>query len=126
MAAPSSSAIGRANPRPQTPRNATAPMVSGMAMANSRQVTAQLLRPGGRSSFSPQPIRLMMTTSSVSFSVAVSQVRGSGLKASRPLEKIPSPINTQRIASVRGSRFSPTGAHDTSSTMRPRPSRKRM
>jgi hypothetical protein len=76
--APNSSAMARLKPSPAQPRNATAAMVRGMAMASSRDVVDQLRQPGTLSIFRPAPIRLMMTTSSVRRSVAVSQVRGSG------------------------------------------------
>jgi len=101
-------------------------MVNGMAMASRRTVVDQLRQPTGRSSFSPAPIRLMMTTSSVSRSVAVSQVRGSGLNDSRPVLNTRMPTATHRMARVSGSRFSPTGAQDTSRTTAPRPNRNRM
>lgn len=126
MAAPSSSAIARLNPRPATPSKVVAAMVRGMATASNRHVGAQPFRLMGRSSFSPAPIREMMTTSSVSRSVRVSQVRGSGLNDSMSRLKIANPRPRQIIASDSGSRRRPLGAHETSSTTAPRPSRNRM
>ena len=94
-AAPSSSAAAGARPAHHQPSSATAAMVSGIAIASSRQVDDQRRQPSGRSSFSPAPISATITPTSVRCSVIHGCASGSGTGRPRGSAKtsMPRPRN---------------------------------
>jgi len=101
-------------------------MPSGIATANSRQVTAHRFQLKGRSSFNPAPMRAMITTISVNRSVSIGKSSGIGLRAMDGIEKIAAPIAIQTIGSDKGKRRSARGSQATSAIRIPNPVSARM
>ena len=120
-AAPRTNAVAAPSPSIMCPSHASARIVTGIAIANSRHVIIQECQPILRSIFRAAPIREIMITSSVSRSTTGKWLVGCGTETCKGSAKTIAPIATQEIGSDSGASLRTIGSHAVKRTKAPKP-----